>query len=208
MVERTLRARLAFMNGNGLLHFDAHFGNILTDGQRLHSADLGLATSPRFDLSAAESDFVGRHLSHDVCYALTQLVNWLVSNVCGVAAPATGGPVERNDYIRRCAAGAQVVDAPAAVAEMIRRYAPAAVVVNDFYWDLFGKSRATPYPAATSSAPWLPSPISRTSPRSGRCPGQVKRPALPEEARLKQMQSRPGLIDGFLADNRLDLTPF
>ena len=148
MVERSLRARLAFMNGNGLLHFDAHFGNILTDGQRLYFADLGLATSPRFDLSAAESDFVGRHLSHDVCYALTQLVNWLVSNVCGVAAPATGGPVERNDYIRRCAAGAQVVDAPAAVAEMIRRYAPAAVVVNDFYWDLFGKSRATPYPAA------------------------------------------------------------
>jgi len=145
MLERDLRAGLAFMNGNGLLHFDAHFGNILTDGQRLYFADLGLATSPRFDLSAAESDFAGRHLSHDVCYALTQLVNWLVSNVCGVIAP---GPVERNDYIRRCAAGVQVVQAPAAVAEVIRRYAPVAVVMNDFYWDLFGTSRATPYPAA------------------------------------------------------------
>jgi hypothetical protein len=148
MLERSLRAGLAFMNGNGLLHFDAHFGNILTDGQRLYFADLGLATSRRFDLSAAESDFVGRNLSHDVCYALTQLVNWLVSNVCGVASPATGGPVERNDYIRRCASGAQVVEAPATAAEVIRRYAPAAVVMNDFYWDLFGKSRATPYPAA------------------------------------------------------------
>jgi hypothetical protein len=147
MLERSLRTGLAFMNRNGLLHFDAHLGNILTDGQRLYFADLGLATSPRFDLSAAESDFVGRHLSHDVCYALTQLVNWLVSNVCGVAVAATGGPVERNDYIRRCAAGAQVVDAPAAVAQVISRYAPAAVVMNDFYWDLFGKSRATPYPA-------------------------------------------------------------
>ena len=39
------------------------------------------------------------------------------------------------------------MDAPAAVAEVIKRYAPAAVVMNDFYWDLFGKSRATPYPA-------------------------------------------------------------
>jgi hypothetical protein len=154
MLERDLRAGLAFMNGNGLLHFDAHFGNILTDGQRLYFADLGLATSPRFDLSAAESDFAGRHLSHDVCYALTQLVNWLVSNVCGVAVPSGGGPVERNDFIRRCAAGAQVAEAaacvaeaPAAVAEVIRRYAPVAVVMNDFYWDLFGSSRATPYPA-------------------------------------------------------------
>jgi hypothetical protein len=148
VLERSLRAGLAFMNGNGLLHFDAHFGNILTDGQRLYFADLGLATSPRFDLSAAEADFAARHLSHDVCYALTQLVNWLVSKVCGVAVPATAGPVERNDYIRRCAAGTQVVDAPAAVAQVISRYAPAAVVMNDFYWDLFGKSRATPYPAA------------------------------------------------------------
>jgi len=34
------------------------------------------------------------------------------------------------------------------VAEVIRRNAPAAAVMNDFYWDLFGKSRATPYPAA------------------------------------------------------------
>jgi len=40
------------------------------------------------------------------------------------------------------------VDAPAAVAQVITRHAPAAVVMNDFYWDLFGKSRATPYPAA------------------------------------------------------------
>ena len=148
MLKRSLRAGLAFMNGNGLLHFDAHFGNIVTDGQRLYFADLGLATSPRFDLSAAEADFAGRHLSHDVCYALTQLVNWLVSNVCGVVVPATAGPVERNDYVRRCAAGTQVVAAPAAVAQVISRYAPAAVVMNDFYWDLFGKSRATPYPAA------------------------------------------------------------
>jgi hypothetical protein len=146
MVERSLRAGLGFMNANGLLHFDAHLGNILTDGQGLYLADLGLATSPRFDLSAEESDFVGRHLRHDVCYALTQLVNWLVSDVCGVSVPA-----ERNEFIRGCAAGAEVGEVPAAVAEVIRRCAPAAVVMNDFYWDLFGTSRATPYPAADVS---------------------------------------------------------
>lgn len=151
MVERGLRKGLPFMNANGLLHFDAHLGNILTDGQCLYFADLGLATSPRFELSAAESDFARLHRSHDVCYALTQLVNWLVSNVCGVSVPAGDGPVERNEYIRRCAAGAEATDAPAAVAEVIRRYAPAAVVINDFYWELFGKSRATPYPAADIS---------------------------------------------------------
>jgi hypothetical protein len=148
MVERRLRTDVAFMNANGLLHFDAHFANILTDGRRLYFADLGLATSPRFDLSAAEVDFVARNMSHDLGYAVTQLVNWLVTNVCGVAVPDTGGPVERNAYLRRCAAGADVVDVPAPVAATVSRYAPVAVVMNDFHWDLFGQSRATPFPAA------------------------------------------------------------
>ncbi|MET7751933.1 serine/threonine protein phosphatase [Micromonospora sp. NPDC005367] len=149
MVEQHLRTDLAFMNANGLHHFDAHFGNMLTDGRRLYLADLGLATSPRFDLSATEAEFVARNMSHDMCYAVTQLVNWLVTNVCGVAVPATGGPVERNDYIRRCATGAEVVDAAPTVAAIIKRYAPVAVVMNGFYWDLFGESRTTPYPVET-----------------------------------------------------------
>ncbi|HEY9473233.1 MAG TPA: protein kinase family protein, partial [Mycobacteriales bacterium] len=51
MVEQALRTDVAFMNSNGLLHFDAHFRNILTDGQRLYFADFGLATSSRFELS-------------------------------------------------------------------------------------------------------------------------------------------------------------
>ena len=33
------------MNTHGLVHFDAHFGNVLTDGRRLFVADFGLATS-------------------------------------------------------------------------------------------------------------------------------------------------------------------
>jgi len=126
--------------------FDAHFRNILTDGERLYFADLGLATSPRFDLSADESDFVARNLSHDLCYAVMQLVNWLVTNVCGVAVAETGGPADRNEYIRRWAQGAEPVDVPPAATAIITRYAPVTVVMNDFYWDLFGESRATPYP--------------------------------------------------------------
>jgi hypothetical protein len=43
MVERELAAGISFMNSCGLLHFDAHFENILTDGQRLYFADYGLA---------------------------------------------------------------------------------------------------------------------------------------------------------------------
>jgi hypothetical protein len=46
MVQRCLRADIARMNANGLLHFDAHFRNVLTDGHRLYLADLGLVPHP------------------------------------------------------------------------------------------------------------------------------------------------------------------
>jgi hypothetical protein len=102
MVERSLRTDVSFMNSNGLLHLDAHFQNILTDGQRLYLADLGLATSPRFELSDAELRFLEANRSHDGCYAVTRLVNWLVTALSGAVDPANpAGPVDRNEYLRR-----------------------------------------------------------------------------------------------------------
>ncbi|MEQ4303042.1 serine/threonine protein phosphatase [Plantactinospora sp. B6F1] len=145
--QRCLSADIAFMNTNGLLHFDAHLGNILTDGRRLYLADLGLAISSRFDLSPDERNFVAQHTSHDAGYLVRDLLNWMVANVVGIAVPDTGGPVEHHDYIRRCAAGARPVGVPESVAELITRYAPVAAVMNGFYWKFFGETRTAPYPA-------------------------------------------------------------
>ncbi|MEV4518489.1 hypothetical protein AB0K00_57225 [Dactylosporangium sp. NPDC049525] len=136
------------MNTNGLLHFDAHFGNILTDGRRLYLADLGLATSTQFDLAPDGRDLITQNLSHDACITMTELVNWLVTHVVAVADLATGGPVERNAYIRRCAAGARPTGVPASIATLISP-APAVVVINEFYGGLF-RSRTTPYPGTRS----------------------------------------------------------
>jgi hypothetical protein len=177
MVQRCLRADIAFMNANGLLHFDAHFRNILTDGHRLYLADLGLATSPRFDLSTDERDFLAFNASHDAGYAVRELLNWIVANVVGIAAPDTGGPVERYDYIRRCAAGARPVGAPEPVAELISRYAPLAAIMNDFYWNVFGVSRATPYPAqaimqAMAEIPGFAPGLSPHRPANSHCDGR------------------------------------
>jgi hypothetical protein len=61
--------------------------------------------------------------------------------------PATGGPVERYDYIRRCAEGGQPIGASEPIAELISRYAPVAAVMNGFYGKLFGGRPETPYPA-------------------------------------------------------------
>ncbi|MEV7629226.1 serine/threonine protein phosphatase [Actinoplanes sp. NPDC089786] len=130
-VERDLRTAVAFMNANGLLHFDAHFRNVLTDGRRLYLADLGLATSPRFELSAAETEFLRRNAGHDGCYVTTELVNWLVAALSGAADPVAFHRKHGVEAIRRYAGGEQPANVPPAVASIIRRHAPVAAVLND-----------------------------------------------------------------------------
>lgn len=123
LVERDLTTVVPAMNAHGLRHFDAHFRNILTDGNRLYVGDFGLATSTRFELSPEEADFAALHERHDEAYALTQLANWLTRTYADRPLP------------------------PFAEA-IVARYAGIAVVVNEFYRGLFGTSRTTEYPAA------------------------------------------------------------
>jgi hypothetical protein len=142
MVEHGLRTEVAFMNAAGLFHFDAHFDNLLTDGQRLYFADFGLATSPRFELSEAEASFVATNRTHDACHTLTRLIDWLVTNLVGVP-----DWTDRDLYIRKCADGQDLEDLLPTAAAIVKRYAPIAVVINDFYRQLHLEDRTTPYPA-------------------------------------------------------------
>lgn len=145
-VERQLAEVVAFLRDRELLHMDGHLGNMRTDGERLYLTDFGLATSPRFDLSAAEREFVRRHAGHDAGYAAMRLVNWLVTAVCGVTVPPDGIPTVRNAYVRRCAAGEVPDDVPSGVAAILTRHAPAAARMNAFYWRLFGGDVRAEYP--------------------------------------------------------------
>jgi hypothetical protein len=75
-----------------------------------------------------------------------QLVNWLVTAVCGVAMPASGGQAARNQYVSRCANGHIPDGLPPAVAAILTRHAPAAARMNSFYWSLFGGDVHAEYP--------------------------------------------------------------
>lgn len=146
-VDRLLRADVADMNGRGLLHFDAHARNVLTDGRSLYLADLGQALWAGFDLSAEERDFLVLNVDHDAAYVARELVNWIVAHVVGIPGPKVGGPVERYDYVRRCAAGSRPTGVPEPIADLVMRAAPVVSVLNDFCWRFF-ESPVTPYPAA------------------------------------------------------------
>jgi hypothetical protein len=142
--ERQLFEVVAFLRGRELLHMDGHFGNMRADGDRIHLVDFGLATSPRFDLSDAEREFVAHNAGHDADYAAMRLVNWLVTTVCGM--PAGAGHQARDRYVRRCARGDIPRGVPAAVAGILARHAPAAARMTDFCRRLFDGDIRAEYP--------------------------------------------------------------
>ncbi len=146
MVERALTVDIASMNKLGLLHGDAHFANILTDGQGLYVADLGLATSARFELSADEWHYLRCNASLDRGYALSKWVNWLVKSF----APAAAGQPSVFECVRAAAQRQARVplapESPSSVVEIVHRHAPLATLVNDFYVKLHSEDRRAPYP--------------------------------------------------------------
>ncbi len=145
-VERQLSQIVMFLRSRELLHMDGHFGNMRSDGERIYLSDFGLVTSPHFELSSTERAFAERHATHDADYAAMRLVNWLVTDVCGVPMPTSGGPVARNEYVVQCAAGHIPDDVPPAVAAILTRHAPAAAKMNAFYWRLFDGEVQAEYP--------------------------------------------------------------
>lgn len=141
MVEGELEAGTSFMNARGLLHFDAHFRNILTDGRRLYFTDYGLSLSSRFDLSPAEARFFDLHSTYDRCYTRCWLVNWLITDLYGYDR------TQREALIRACAQGDAPPDGPPAARAILSRHAPLAAVMTDFYGKVQDETRKTPYPA-------------------------------------------------------------
>jgi hypothetical protein len=60
-----LRDAISFLRRQGVVHFDPHFFNVLTDGEQTYLTDFGLASSRSFDLSAGEQRFLSDHEYYD-----------------------------------------------------------------------------------------------------------------------------------------------
>ncbi|SEE87166.1 hypothetical protein SAMN05216489_08693 [Streptomyces sp. 3213] len=140
LVEQQLKSTTEFLHEHRLLHFDAHFENILTDGRQLYLADYGLAVSARFRLAPEEREFLDRHQHYDRFYTSARLVNWLVVALYGYDLP------EREAFVRACADGERPGGIPEAAASIITRHAPLTAVLADFNRRVRNESRLTPYP--------------------------------------------------------------
>ncbi|GAB2809382.1 hypothetical protein GCM10027176_12720 [Actinoallomurus bryophytorum] len=139
-VERALARGATFMRSRGLVHFDAHFGNVLTDGRRLYFADFGLALSDAFELSAREAGFLSAHLTYDRRLTASQLLRHLLART------------EPEVSLREWTAGGRPGGLRSEIAAIIDRHARPTLVLDGFHRRLLTESRRTPFPAAEIEA--------------------------------------------------------
>ncbi|MFF9100264.1 protein kinase family protein [Streptomyces rubrogriseus] len=140
-VENALSRGTEFMSARGLVHFDAHFANLLTDGQRVYFADFGLALSRDFELSSEERDFLDDHLVYDRSYAPNHLLRHHLPH-------HVRGGTEHGAFLRDWVDGCQPADIAPDIGAIIDRHAPHAIVLDDFHHRLLTQSKRTPFPAA------------------------------------------------------------
>lgn len=140
-VEDGLAQGTAFMSSRGLVHFDAHFRNLLTDGRLIYFADFGLALSSGFKLSVAEEQFLTDHLAYDRHYTASHLIrHHLVDRL--------RGGLDTDAFLRDWIEGRRPDGVTPEVAAVIDRHARVAVVLDGFHHRLLSESKRTSFPVA------------------------------------------------------------
>jgi serine/threonine protein kinase len=64
---------IAFLRTKGIIHFDAHFRNVLTDGEQIYLTDFGLALDKSFALTERVEDFFEQNTLYDYGEVLRNL---------------------------------------------------------------------------------------------------------------------------------------
>jgi hypothetical protein len=64
-VIREIRQTITFLRDRGVLHFDVHFWNVLTDDEIPYLTDFGLVLDKNFDLNPEEKEFFRWHIDYD-----------------------------------------------------------------------------------------------------------------------------------------------
>jgi hypothetical protein len=143
-VAAQLDAALAALNAGGLLHFDAHMHNLLTDGRRVYVTDFGLALHETFTRTPAEAAFLRAHAGYDRRHAMGHLATWFAGTFGGHGDWGRG--LALVEQAARGTLPAELSPAPPAVRAFIMRHARGAATLNAFFTALITGSKRTPYP--------------------------------------------------------------
>ncbi len=151
-----LRATIAFLRAQGVIHFDAHFNNVVTDGSRAYLTDFGLVLDRSFALSEEEDRFFKKHTYYDygvvlwsLGYLVTAMFNVLtdddkrhVTNSLGVAnGTQLRDPLALlvNNIEDVAAEGTLKLDA--SYVSTLVRYRGVIALMNDFLSDMHANNK-------------------------------------------------------------------
>lgn len=140
MADQNLEKTASFMAAHGMIHFDAHAHNIMTDGHRLYFADFGLALSSLFDLSDEEKTFFAEHKNYDKIYVQDDLI-------CQILEVLKFEEQDGIDLVKKYQHGYQAITHSPYITSVLKKYANSALVFDEFITSLRTQSKLTPYPA-------------------------------------------------------------
>ena len=136
-VDVKLKETNNFMNSQGLIHFDAHFDNILADDSTIYFSDFGLALSSQFNMSREEIDLFDTYLTYDQCSTKINFLHSIIASLLGK---------DRWDITLQNFTNDEMSHFEPAVAKIIKLYVPVALVMADFYQNMQKVSKSTLYP--------------------------------------------------------------
>lgn len=157
-----LRTTAGFLREHGILHFDPHFDNVVTDGNNLYLTDFGLVLDRGFALDGAERTLFASHQLYDFGVMLLSLMKPLLTLwralPDGTAAKwrerhgMQGGASDREvaplllDHVEELTReGFLALDRD--FVENLRRHHDAIAVMGDFFTALIRNPRKdTPFP--------------------------------------------------------------
>jgi len=139
-VEKDCNATSAFFSANNFVHFDAHFNNILSNGN-LYYSDFGLALSEQFDLEKEEVDFLRHHRSYDRCVSIVSLIQTLMLHFYGEGKWLNHLRAFINSNESRPERMTPFLESK------IKAYAPIAFRLSEFYQQLDTETKSVIYPA-------------------------------------------------------------
>ncbi len=140
-LEKELFLVTSFMRAKGFLHFDTHFGNLLTSGRHVYFSDFGLAISQDFDLTSEERAFLEKHRDYDRMYVASELA-------CAAIQMSIQPSVSERAFKHYLSAESLALTLPPPQDAVARRYRRLAYIMEGFKQELRECSKSTPYPEA------------------------------------------------------------
>ncbi len=136
-VDENLRIINNDLHARGLLHFDEHYENILIDDGQIYLTDFGLSLWSKFELTAAETMFFTQHKSYDQVCAIVNLLQCIVTTFFGK---------EQWELRLREIIMSEADMLPAGISATLKRYAPIAIVLDNFFQKLNKEDKFALYP--------------------------------------------------------------